>query len=116
MGDRAPTGHLLSPNEASSPKIMSHLSELLDKGFLRKSLKRLPRYCQNYIVCFPQTDGKTPLLEAIPTQLTEHGEAELVPTWCLHHSYVLVSSVQKGTCTLPKEKCKRHPCTLLKEI
>ena len=31
-GDRAPTGHLLSPNEASSPKIGLHIIELLAKG------------------------------------------------------------------------------------
>jgi hypothetical protein len=31
------------------------------------------------IGCSSQTDGKAPVLKITPTQLTEHGEVELVP-------------------------------------
>ena len=38
------------------------------------------------IGCSPQIDGKTLLLKTTPTQPTEHGEVELVPTplTCVH--------------------------------
>jgi hypothetical protein len=42
------------------------------------------------------TEIRPPLLETTPTQFTEHGDAELVPTWSLH-TYVLVSWVQEDT-------------------
>ena len=55
-----------------------------------------------------QSPDKAPLLKITPTQLTEHGEVELVPTWSLH-PYVLTSLVQEGTQLLPKEKHKHQP-------
>ena len=45
-GDRVPTGHLLSPNEASSTRIGSHPIKLLAKAVPLKSPNN-PGCCQD---------------------------------------------------------------------
>lgn len=79
-GRRVSTGHLLSPKQSSSTRMGLHLIELLAKGVPRD---QQPRLLPRLQVDFP-TVGKAPLLKTTPTQLTEHGEVELVPTQSLH--------------------------------
>lgn len=78
-GDRVPTGHLLLQNEAPNTRNGLYLIEV-------KKVKKVPQeypnntgYCQT-IGCSPQTNIKVPLVKTISTQLSEHGEFELVPT------------------------------------
>jgi hypothetical protein len=67
--------------------------------------KLLPRRCS------PQTDSKALLLKSTPTQVTDHGEVELVPTLNLH-SYILVSLVQEGILqTTKKRNISSNPAT-----
>lgn len=61
-GVRGPTGHLLLPNEVSSPSIVLHLVEL--------SGKRVPW----------EPDRNAPLLKTTSTQLREYMEVKLVLT------------------------------------
>ena len=71
------TGHLLSQNEVSIPEIRLHLIELLAEAFSLESTNN-PDCFQD---CSLQPDGKVLSLKKIPTQLTEHGDIELWPTY-----------------------------------
>lgn len=53
--------------------------------------------------CSPETDNRAPLPRTIPTQLTEHGETELVPTWSLLPC-VLVTLVWEGSLKATKKE------------
>jgi hypothetical protein len=75
---RVPIGHLLSSNEAPYTGIGLHLIELLAKGG-PVGIPNNSSCCQDYRL-LSTTDSKAPLLKPTPTHLTEHGEAELVPT------------------------------------
>lgn len=79
------TGHLSSQNEVSTLESRLHLIELLTEAFSWESTNN-PDYFQD---CSLQPDGNVLLLKKTPTQLTEHGDIELWPTyfipmfWCL---------------------------------
>ena len=60
----APTGHLLSPNQASSIGTELHLIEMEPQN--------------NPGCASPQNDGKAQLLKT-PTLFVEHGKIELMP-------------------------------------
>ena len=76
--DRILPGHLLLPNETSSTRIGLCLIELMAK---RTSGESQTSWAVAKITgCSPQTDSKAPLLKITPTQLTEPGDVELVPT------------------------------------
>ena len=95
-GDRVPTGHLLSPNEASSTGTALHSIELLAKGVSWNSPKT--QAVTKTMGCSLQADsigGTGELLRTTPTQLIENGEVKLVPTWNLH-AYILVSVGLEG--------------------
>lgn len=74
--DRALVRSLLSPNEAFNTGLL--LNELLAK---EAPLGTPPK--TQTIVCSPQTESETPLLEKTPTQFIKHGEVKLVPTSAL---------------------------------
>lgn len=76
--DRTPTGHRSSSNEASNTGTGLHIIELLAPGFLWEPPNK-PSCCKA-VGCSPQTDSKALFLKITPTQLTQHGEGELVPT------------------------------------
>ena len=80
--DRAPTEHLLSPNEASRTTNGLHLIELLAKE-IPQTPKNNSGYCQGYS-CFPQTYVKPYYQRQTPTQLIEHTVVEVMPTSSLH--------------------------------
>ena len=62
-----------------------------------KSLaKRAPNNLLEHKRLFSTNCQRTPLLRTTPTQLIEHGEVEVMPTWTTY-LYVLVSLVRKGT-------------------
>ena len=88
--DRDTTEHLLSPNEASSTGL-----DLIESLSPNNSGR-----CQD---CSPQTDSKSPLLKTVSTQLTEHGEVELVPTYSLH-PYILTPVIQEDILHTPKRE------------
>ena len=67
--DVAPSGYLLSPNEASSIGYRIYLIELLRNDNLWKPPNN-PRYCQGYWLR-SQTDRKPLLLNKMLTQLIE---------------------------------------------
>lgn len=103
---RTPIGHLFSPNKASSFRTGLHLTELLAKKVLWNSPNN-PGYCQD-TGCTPQIDSKPPMLTRTPTQLTEKGKIELLPTQNLH-PHVLVSLTWKGTLWTSQGKHKHQP-------
>ena len=76
-GDRAPTRHLLPPNETFRAWNELHLIELLAKG--THGNLQITQAIAKTIGCFPQSDGKTLLLKTVSTYLTGHGEVKLVP-------------------------------------
>lgn len=78
MGDRAPSGHLLSSNEASSPRIWLGIIECWPKVF--HGYPQTTQAVAKTIGYSPQNDSKAPLLNTIPTQLNERGKAKSVPT------------------------------------
>ena len=78
-GDRTPTGHLLSPNEASSTRNGLHLIKFITKGY--HGNPQITQAIAQVIKSFPQTDGKALLLETTSTQFTEHREVKLVPSF-----------------------------------
>lgn len=94
MGETLLSSHLLSTNEASSNKTGLHLIELLAEG-----VPLGPQTTQavaKSMDCSPQTDSKAPLPKTSPTQLIEHRQVKLVPTWSLY-PYVPASLVQEST-------------------
>ena len=76
--DKVPTGHLLTPNEASNKRTVLHLIELLAKGALQESPNNPPVI--KTLACFPQTDINDPVLKIIPTQLIKDRDSNLVST------------------------------------
>lgn len=103
------TGHLFSGHEAFRIRIGFHLIQLMAKV--------VPWETSNNPVvakatsCPPQTDGKTLLLKIKHLlQLTEHGDAEMVPTQSLD-PYVLVSLVEGGTFQAMKKETYTNPTT-----
>lgn len=78
MGRQGPNCTPLSPNEASSTGIGLHLIELLANGV--HGNPPTTQAVTKTLGCSPQTVSTTPLLKTKPTQLTEHGDAELTPT------------------------------------
>ena len=83
--DIVPTGHLLSPMEASSTGVGLHLIELLAKGFSWSFQNSWT--VDKAIGSFAQTEGKALLLKTIPTQLMEKWRSrtdaylELLSVW-----------------------------------
>lgn len=53
--------------------------------------------------CSLHTEMRTPLLRTTPTQLIEHGEVELIPTWSIQ-PYILMSLVWEGTLQATKRE------------
>lgn len=80
-GDRIPTCHPLSPNEASYSGIWLQQLVLMNKGVPWASLDN-PDWLKKKktLGLFPEADSKTPLLKTTPTQFNKHGEIELLPT------------------------------------
>jgi hypothetical protein len=75
--DIAPTGQLLSPNEASSTGNVLHLS-CRPKGFHENP--QITQADTKTIAGSPYTNNKAPLLKKTHKQFIEHGEIELMPT------------------------------------
>lgn len=57
----------------------------------------------NAISSFLQTGSYASFLRIIPTQLINHAEVDLVPTWCLQQ-YTVISLVQGGTPQVTKRE------------
>ena len=62
---RVPTGHLLSPNEASSTRNGLHLIKFITKGY--HGNPQITQAIAQVIKSFPQTDGKALLQETAHT-------------------------------------------------
>lgn len=75
---RAPAGHLLSLNEASSTGNELCLIKFLDKGVPRNL--QITQAIVKTISCSPQSDGKDLLLKTTPVQPLEQREVKLLPT------------------------------------
>ena len=67
-------------------------------------IPKQPRLLLRQEGCSLKTDSRAPLLKTTPTQLTEHGEVKLVPTWS-PLPYVLPLQCRKALYVLPKGKC-----------
>lgn len=103
MGKTVPTGHLLSPNEASTTGIGLHPIELLTRVVLWKSSNSPD--CWKIIGFSPQADSRVSLLKTTPTQLIEHGEVKR----CLHRNFTSTFQClwyRKVLCMLQKENPK----------
>ena len=72
MWVRAPTGHLLSPNEASRTKSGLHLSFWLKGSY---GNPQTTQAAAKTIGCSPQTDHKASWMKTTPIQLTERNQA-----------------------------------------
>ena len=94
------TGHLLSPTrlpvkglgciQLSCWLSGSHGDPLITQAVAETKGWSLKTVCGN------------PIAEDNPTQISDHGEAKLVPVWSPHPN-ITVSSVWKGLCRLLKE-------------
>lgn len=73
---KASTGHLLQPGEASSGGTGLHSIELLANGNSRTAQPVLKTK-----FCSLQTEHMNTSLRTTHTEITEHGEVKLMPTW-----------------------------------
>ena len=92
-GERVPSEHLLSLNEASSTKTGLYPMELLAKYVAWKSPNNLSGCQDNRLLSANGQQG--PLLKTIPIQYIEHGKIELMPTYNICPN-LLVSLVREG--------------------
>ena len=76
--DRVPTGHLLTPNEASNKRTVLHLVELLAKGALQESPNNPSSYEDSSLL--PTNCYQCPITEIKPTQLVKGRDSNLVST------------------------------------
>lgn len=77
-GDRTPTGNFSSLNKASNTRNELHL--IGDVSHRNPWEPQTTQAVIKAIGCSPKTGTKALLLNTTPTQLTEHGEVEMVPT------------------------------------
>lgn len=94
-----------SINETSSPGLRLHLIQLLAKWIISQSL--FNQAVSKSLNCSPPISCKTPQLKTTRTQLTEHQEVQLVPTYNLH-LYLEGSLIQESICHTTKEKAKHQ--------
>lgn len=113
-GHEAPTGNLLSPNEASSSRNGWYLSNSWPKGSHRhpKQPRMLPRLL---VVCCLETDDKALLLKTAPPQIIEIQTLR----WLLTSAFTPTDQCSckwKVFYKRPKEKRKHQPTCKLFDL